>query len=98
MITLMDRQHNNIFSHKIILVTDRNGHALYYPTVLPTQNDEEDNFYNETPYFYQDGIPRYLYYVKVDYLGTENYAPFSKEFRIYIEKQKKITVDSNGGS
>lgn len=105
MITLMDMQHRNIFDHKVMLVTDRNGHALYYPTALPTEIDEQDyisgttvegreSFYHANSYFYQDGIPRYLYYIRVEYPGTENYAPFSKEFEIYIAKGKKTSIDS----
>ena len=35
MITLMDHNRKNIFDKKIVLVTDKNGHVVYYPTVLP---------------------------------------------------------------
>jgi len=102
MITLMDKDKQNIFEHKITLVTDRNGHALYYPTALPTQNDINDyisgdidgeSFYYENSFFYNDGVPRYLYYMRVDYPGTEVYENFSKEFPIYIAKGRKTRID-----
>lgn len=103
MITLMDKDKNNIFEHKITLVTDRNGHALYYPTALPTQRDINDyisgdvdgeSFYYEKSFFYEDGVPRYLYYIRVDYPGTTDYEAFSKDFSVYIAKGKKTSVDS----
>lgn len=106
MITLMDRSGNNVLEHKIMLVTDRNGHALYYPTALPTKKDmddyasgtkqNEDSFYYENSEFYGDGIPRYLYYMRVDYSGDENRKPFSKLFKIYIAKGKKTNIDTGG--
>ena len=98
MITLMNKDKENIFDHKIILVTDRNGHAVYYPTALPTQADQQDymsaeGFYHANSFFYQDGVPRYLYYMKVDYPGTENYELSSKLFTIYIAKGRIDDVD-----
>ena len=104
MITLMDRNRNNIFDHKVILVTDKKGHVLYYPTALPIERDIKDYVSGEVenPYyythseFYNDGVPRYLYYIKVDYPGTEKYEATSKEFKIYISKGKKSNIDSGG--
>ena len=110
MITLMNHTRTkNILENKVILVTDRNGHALYYPTALPTYDDVQDyisgstdsnsnSFYNASSYFINDGVPRYLYYIRVDYQGTEKYEPFSKEFEIYIAKGPKTNVDTTGGS
>lgn len=104
MITLMDKNRNNIFDHKVILVTDRKGHVLYYPTALPIERDIKDYVSGEVdnPYyythseFYNDGVPRYLYYIKVDYPGTEKYEATSKEFKIYISKGKKSNIDLGG--
>lgn len=105
MITLMNHQRQNVFQNqnKIVLITNEKGYALYYPTALPAEIDrqdyigeeiEQDHFYDANSYFYNDGIPRYLYYIKVDYPGTEQYESFSKEFKVYIEKGSRI----NGGS
>lgn len=104
MITLMDRNRNNVFDHKVILVTDKKGHVLYYPTALPIERDIKDYVSGEVenPYyythseFYNDGVPRYLYYIKVDYPGTDKYEATSKEFKIYISKGKKSNIDSGG--
>ena len=101
MITLMDHKKNNIFDNKIILITDTNGHALYYPS-LPTITDQKEytsgtnnDFYYSHSYFVEDGIPRYKYFIKVDYPGTEEYEAFSKLFTIFIAKGSKTNT---GGS
>ena len=96
MVTLMDWNKNNVFQNKIVLVTDRNGHALYYPTVLPTEQDK--NAYiagdeSDKSFYYNDGVPRYKYYMQVDYFGTKEYAPVSKMFTIYIAKGAKTHID-----
>lgn len=100
MITLMNHQRQNVFQNqnKIVLITNEKGYALYYPTALPAEIDKQDHFYDENSYFYNDGIPRYLYYIKVDYPGTEQYESFSKEFRIYIEKGSRISGGSSNES
>lgn len=104
MITLMDHNRKNIFDKKIVLVTDKNGHVVYYPTVLPIEEDIQKyslgEYYNDdgntNGYHYENGIPRYLYYMRVDYLGNEQYEPFSKEFKIYIAVGSEANMNTGG--
>ena len=104
MITLMNHNRKNIFDKKIVLVTDKNGHVVYYPTVLPTEEDIQKyvlgEYYNDdgntNGYHYENGIPRYLYYMRVDYLGNDQYEPFSKEFKIYIAVGSEANANTGG--